>query len=208
MGKLSCNRCVPALTILSSVACAMRTNDNGQKLMRAAHATLGIGATGNPSTDPQSSGFTLLEVAMTLTLLGILLAIATLQLPPLLSQTALRDATRQMVANLQYVRMKAVSQNRRLRVTFRPVVEDYIVDKDEEGVWQRQLLASHSAEAVTDATIPLPRGVRIAAVNSGGDIIFLPRGAVDGGISITLGTANGTDTRRVVVNLAGRVRVE
>jgi len=153
-------------------------------------------------------GFTLLEVVITLTLLGILLAIVTLQLSPLLSQTALREATRQMVANLQYVRMKAVSQNRRLRVTFRPVIEDYIVDKDEEGVWQRQLLASHSAEAVADATIPLPRGVRIAAVNSGGDIIFLPRGAVDGGISITLGTANGPDTRRVVVNLAGRVRVE
>jgi type IV fimbrial biogenesis protein FimT len=153
-------------------------------------------------------GFTLLEVVITLTLLGILLAIVTLQLPPLLSQTALREATRQMVTNLQYVRMKAVSQNRRLRVTFRQVSEDYIVDKDEEGVWQRQLLASHSVETVADATIPLPRGVRIAAVNSGGDIIFLPRGAVDGGISITLGTANGTDTRRVVVNLAGRVRVE
>jgi Tfp pilus assembly protein FimT len=145
---------------------------------------------------------------MTLTLLAILMAIATLQLPPLLSQASLRDATRQMVANLQYVRMKAVSQNRRLRVTFRPVTEDYIVDKDEEGAWQRQLLASHSAEAVPDATIPLPRGVRIATVNSGGDIIFLPRGAVDGGISITLGTLSGPETRRVVVNLAGRVRVE
>lgn len=153
-------------------------------------------------------GFTVLEVIITLMLLAILLGIATLQLPPLLSQTALRDTTRQMVANLQYVRMKAISQNRRLRVTFRPGAEDYIVDKDEDGVWQRQLLASHSAEAVTDATIPLPRGVRIAAVNSSGDIIFLPRGAVDGGISITLGTLSDTETRRVVVNLAGRVRVE
>jgi len=160
----------------------------------------------NPQTT--TTGFTLLEVVITLTLLGILLAIVTLQLPPLLSQAALRGATRQMVANLQYVRMKAVSQNRRLRVTFRPVTEDYIVDKDEEGVWQRQLLASHSTEAVADATVALPRGIRITAVNSGGDVIFLPRGAVDGGISITLGTLSGTETRRVVVNLAGRVRVE
>ena len=123
-----------------------------------------------------------LTIASVAVVLGILVAIVTLQLPPLLSQTALRDATRQMVANLQYVRMKAVSQNRRLRVTFRPINEDYMVDKDEEGVWQRQLLISHSAEAVAEATIPLPRGVRIVAVNSGGDIIFLPRGVVDGGI--------------------------
>src|SRR5581483_8908822 len=64
--------------------------------------------------------FTLLEVVVALTLFGILLAILALQLQPLLAQTHLHDATRQMIANLQYVRMKAVSQNRRLRVTFRP----------------------------------------------------------------------------------------
>ena len=155
-----------------------------------------------------SLGFTLLEVVITLTLLGILVAILSLQFVPLLAQTHLHDATRQMVANLQYVRMKAVSQNRRLRVTFRPTSHDYIVDKDEEGVWQRQLLHSHSVEVAAEATIPLPRDVRIAAVNSGGDVIFLPRGAVDGGISITLGTVSGAETKRVVVNLAGRVRVE
>jgi len=160
--------------------------------------------------DPHSHslGFTLLEVVITLTLLGILVAILSLQFVPLLAQTHLHDATRQMVANLQYVRMKAVPQNRRLRVTFRPTSHDYIVDKDEEGVWQRQLLHSHSVEVAAEATIPLPRDVRIAAVNSGGDVIFLPRGAVDGGISITLGTVSGGQTIRVVVNLAGRVRVE
>jgi type IV fimbrial biogenesis protein FimT len=160
------------------------------------------------NSHPHGSGFTLLEVLITLSLLGILVGILTLQLEPLLSQVRLRDATRQMVANLQYVRMKAVSQNRRLRVTFRPTTSDYIVDRDEDGVWQRQLLYSHSVEEVAEATILLPRGVRIAAVNSSGDIVFLPRGAVDGGISITLGAASGGDTRRVVVNLAGRVRVE
>ena len=154
------------------------------------------------------AAFTLLEVVIALTLLGILGAVLTLQLRPLLAQTRLHDATRQMVANLQYVRMKAVSQNCRLRVTFHPTSHDYVVDKDQDGVWQRQLLHSHSAEVVAEATIPLPRDVRIAAVNSGGDVIFLPRGAVDGGISITLGTVSGGETRRVVVNLAGRVRVE
>jgi type IV fimbrial biogenesis protein FimT len=153
-------------------------------------------------------GFTLLEVVIALTLLGILVAILTLQFRPLLAQTHLSDATRQMVANLQYVRMKAVSQNRRLRVTFRPANHDYVVDKDENGTWQRQLLHSHTDAEVPDATITLPRDVRIAAVNSGADVIFLPRGAVDGGISITLGTVSGSDTKRVVVNLAGRVRVE
>ncbi|MBM4255929.1 MAG: prepilin-type N-terminal cleavage/methylation domain-containing protein [Deltaproteobacteria bacterium] len=154
------------------------------------------------------SGFTLLEMLITLTLFGILLGILTLQFRPLLAQTHLHDATRQMVANLQYVRMKAVSQNRRLRVTFRAAHHDYVIDKDENGVWQRQLLHSHADIEVPEATIALPHDVRITGVNSGGDVIFLPRGAVDGGISITLGTTGASDTKRVVVNLAGRVRVE
>ncbi len=162
----------------------------------------------NRSSHLRTNGFTLLEVVIALSLLGILAAMLSLQFAPLLAQTHLHDATRQMVANLQYVRMKAVSQNRRLRVTFRPTTSDYIVDRDEDGVWQRQLLYSHSVEEVAEATIPLPRSVRIAAVNSSGDIVFLPRGAVDGGISITLGATSGGETRRVVVNLAGRVRVE
>ena len=154
------------------------------------------------------AGFTLLEVLIALSLLGILAAMLSLQFAPLLAQTHLHDATRQMVANLQYVRMKAISQNRRLRVTFRSDTQDYIIEKDEDGVWRRQLLHSHSETEVPDATVPLPRRVRIVTVNSGGDIIFLPRGAVDGGISITLGVTSGGETSRVVVNLAGRVRVE
>jgi prepilin-type N-terminal cleavage/methylation domain-containing protein len=157
---------------------------------------------------PQHGGFTLLEVLVALSLLGILAAMLSLQFVPLLAQTQLHDATRQLVTNLQYVRMKAISQNRRLRVTFRPDTRDYIIERDEDGVWQRQLLHSHTEAEVPDAIIPLPRRVRIMTVNSGGDVIFLPRGAVDGGISITLGVSPGGETSRVVVNLAGRVRVE
>jgi hypothetical protein len=50
--------------------------------------------------------------------------------------------------------------------------------------------------------------VRITAVNSGGDVIFLPRGSVDGGMTVTLGTATEEATKQVIVNLAGRVRIE
>ena len=160
------------------------------------------------NVNDSQGGFTLLELVVALTLLSILVVMLSLQLPPLIAQTQLRNATRQMVTNLQYVRMKAVSQNRRLRVTFRPDSHDYVVDKDENGQWQRQLLHSHATAVVDDATIVLPRSVQITAINSGGDVIFLPRGAVDGGISVTLSTANGKDSRRVVVNLAGRVRIE
>lgn len=48
----------------------------------------------------------------------------------------------------------------------------------------------------------------IAAANSRGDVIFVPRGHVDGGMTLTLASGDGSLTRRIVINLAGRVRVE
>ncbi|MGE4094149.1 MAG: GspH/FimT family protein [Candidatus Binatia bacterium] len=154
------------------------------------------------------AGFTLLEILVVLVLLGFLAGMFALQLPMYLSQTHLHGATRRIVTDLQYIRVKAITQNRRFRVTFRPATGDYIVESDDEGRWKRQQLLSHSDEEVPQATISLPRDIRITAINSGGDVIFLPRGAVDGGLSVTLGTVGGTHTRRVIVNLAGRVRIE
>jgi hypothetical protein len=91
-------------------------------------------------------------------------------------------------------------------VLFRPGTRDYVIDREEGGVWQRQVLHAHESAAADEAALPLPAGVVISAVNSGGDVIFVPRGQVDAGISITLGSEE--TTKRVVVNLAGRVRIE
>jgi Tfp pilus assembly protein FimT len=118
----------------------------------------------------------------------------------------LQNAAWQVATDLQAVRMKAIAQNRRFRVLFRPSTRDYVIDREEGGVWQRQVLHAHESAAADEAALPLPAGVVISAVNSGGDVIFVPRGQVDAGISITLGSEE--TTKRVVVNLAGRVRIE
>jgi Tfp pilus assembly protein FimT len=104
--------------------------------------------------------------------------------------------------------MKAIAQNSRFRVSFRPDSQDYVVDKDENGDWQRHALAAHVDGAADDARLGLPPGVSITAVNSGGDVIFVPRGYVDAGMTIALGADGTAEQRRVVVNLAGRVRIE
>ena len=155
-----------------------------------------------------SHGLTLFEVVFVLAFLMILGGIAFLQVQPFLSRTRVHTGARQVNSDLQFTRAKSVSQNRRFRVTFRAATNDYIVERNEDGTWYRQFLHGHSTEEMADATIPLPLGVRIVAVNSGGDVTFLPRGSVDGGITITLGTPTGEETRQVIVNLAGRVRID
>ncbi|MGH7964853.1 MAG: GspH/FimT family pseudopilin [Candidatus Binatia bacterium] len=154
------------------------------------------------------AGFTLFELLVAIAILGILVGMASLQVGPLLSRTRLDRGARQIATDLQLVRMKAVAQNRRFRVLFRPSMHDYTVERDEGGVWRRHLLHGHETGPAADALTVLPAEVGITAVNSGGDVVFVPRGHVDSGITVTLGATTGGMTRRVVVNLAGRVRID
>jgi Tfp pilus assembly protein FimT len=153
-------------------------------------------------------GLTFVELVITLSVLGLLGAFTFLQLRPLLAQIRLDSGARQIMTDLQIARMRAIAQNRRFRVTFRSDTRDYVVDTESGSSWTRLQLHGHTSEPLANASIVLPPGVVITAVNSGGDVIFVPRGHVDGGISITLGSLAGAGTRRIVVNLAGRVRIE
>jgi len=100
-------------------------------------------------------GFTLLELLVVVAMLGILGSLVSLQVAPLLSRTRLDRGARQVAADLQLVRMKAIAQNRRFRITFRPSTRDYIVDKDEGGTWQRQVLHGHESGPTDSALIAL-----------------------------------------------------
>lgn len=153
-------------------------------------------------------GFTLAELLVVLGVLALLGSIAFVQLPPMLAQARLNSGVRQIAADLQAVRARAIAQNRRLRVTFRTSTHDYLVEIEDGASWTQLMLHSHTAEEADAAFVALPPGVRITAVNSGGTVIFMPRGNVDAGMTVTLGAAAVADTRKVVVNLAGRVRIE
>jgi Tfp pilus assembly protein FimT len=155
-----------------------------------------------------SCGLTVLELLVALGLLGLLSSIALVQVQPLVAQVRLSRGAWQLATDLQVVRMKAIAQNRRFRVTFHPSTRDYVVDKEDASSWVRFVLHSYASTNSATALIPLPTGVTIPSVNSGGDVIFVPRGHVDGGITITLGSTSISNTRKVVINLAGRVRVE
>ena len=153
-------------------------------------------------------GFSLLELLVVLAILSIVGSLAVGQLTPLVSQARFNAGARKIVSDLQLARMRAITRNRRLRVTFRPDTQDYIVEESQAGSWIRQHLHSHDTAPAPEARIPLPEGVRIVAVNSRGDVIFVPRGHVDAGMTLTLSADGAEAPRRIVINLAGRVRIE
>lgn len=155
-----------------------------------------------------SQGFSLLELLLVVALLGILTGIASLQLAPLLQRVAINSGVRQVVADLQLVRMQAIAHNRRLRVTFQPGSDIYLVEKRENGRWQDYRLHSHDRTDDESGSISLPTSVVVSAANSRGDVIFVPRGHVDGGMTLTLASPDRRLSKRIVINLAGRVRID
>src|SRR5437762_1227426 len=98
-------------------------------------------------------GLTVLELVITLGLIGLLGSIALLQMQPLLALMRLDSSARQIATDLQVMRMRAISQNCRFRVTFRPSTRDYVIDKEEASSWVRLVLHSHTSANAAEAVI-------------------------------------------------------
>jgi type IV fimbrial biogenesis protein FimT len=150
-------------------------------------------------------GFTLAEAMITVTVAGILLAIA---VPSMLGTMAKRrlDGAANLLANdLQYARTQAVSDN--VQVTFATT-----------STSAYSITGNQTYKAAT-----MPTGV---TVDNGKTVIFQPlRGCLGTDVSYSSGVAtagtaancsasnvsinltNGTDTLRVVVNNMGRVQL-
>ena len=157
---------------------------------------------------PRSKGFSLLEMLAVLTILGIVGSITVFQLTPVFLHLRFNAGVRKVVSDLQLIRMKSVAQNQRFRVTFRPDSHDYIIEKASGDSWTRQVLHAYGTADAPEATIPLSKGMHITAVNSGGNVIFVPRGHIDAGMTLSLSSANEEYTRRIILSLAGRIRIE
>jgi len=102
----------------------------------------------------------------------------------------LEGVARQVAANLQWTRIKAIGRDRdcRLRVNSS---RSYIIECQDPG-W------------LTDQTVVLPRGFGLSA-NAAPE--FHPRGNAGPAGTVTV-TDIHSKTKRIIVNISGRVRVE
>lgn len=144
-----------------------------------------------------ASGFSVLELIVVVSLASVLAAIGVLGHQALRPSLNLSMATRQVVMDLKVARMSAIARNLTNRVVFASGGSQYQL--------QRKTGSSYSNEG---APVVLPQGIVIADCTAVGSAIsFRPRGNAGSFGTVTIQNGKG-DVRRVIVDIAGQVRVQ
>ena len=131
-------------------------------------------------------GFSIIEMAATLGLMGIIAAIAIPNWSKLLPAYRLDSSTRQLQSELHSIKMRAVSENIAFQLQYLDSATEYSIRRD----------------AATLARKPLPEGV---IITKAGTVTFFPRGTA-GGNRIRLRNSQGL-CKQIVVSSTGRVRI-
>jgi len=136
-------------------------------------------------------GFTVMELMVVVGLMAIISAIAMPSFVSWLPSYRLSAGARQVAADLQLARMKAISQNTTYRLNILGGGTQYQLEKD----------AGFTLES---GPFTLPEG--ITASPTGPTAEFLSRGTASATDTITI--SNGSATRVVCVKTVGRVHIE
>jgi prepilin-type N-terminal cleavage/methylation domain-containing protein len=131
-------------------------------------------------------GFSIIEMAATLALIGVIAAIAIPHWSKLLPTHQLDSSTRQLQSELHAIKMRAASENISFQLQYNEGAGEYAIQRD----------------ATILARKPLPEGI---VITKAGIISFSPRGTA-GGNRIRLRNSDGL-CKQIVVSATGRVRI-
>jgi prepilin-type N-terminal cleavage/methylation domain-containing protein len=137
----------------------------------------------------QEHGFTLIELVISLSLLGILVGMMAVSLLHQSPKYRLKKAVWEIHSRLNYARYKAIYKGEKYRVSFEP--NGYTIEKfsASEGQWKNDLWS-------------LCEGVLIESTNSP---IFHPRGTVSSLASIMI--SNSWGKYKISLAISGRIKI-
>ena len=146
---------------------------------------------GDPHVRRRQRGFSFIEVIVTMTVLGIVLAMAIPNFRAVGSSYALGQAASQVSADFQSTRMRAIAVNSNMRFTYDATTRTYFMERLNNGNW------------VVERRSQLPTGVTVGTVAS--TPTFNSRGMLVQAVSIPL-LLNGK-TKTVSINVLGQTTI-
>jgi type IV fimbrial biogenesis protein FimT len=143
------------------------------------------------------SGFTLIELMVTISVFAILTSIATPNVLSWMDNARLSSASRQVMSAIQDARMHAVKENSRARIEFPGAGGSYVTRK-----WNR------GTNAWNVQTHDLPPGVQLTSSFGNGTVLTYRSSGLPNQPGNVVLTNNRGTTLRVLVNITGNFRIE
>lgn len=145
----------------------------------------------------QQDGFTLVEILVALTIIGILSAIAIPNWSTLLPTHALNGASRQVQSELHKTKSRAVAENTKFRLVFSTTSYSYSIER-----------YSGTSYQATGENKPLPTGITLAST-SDTTLGFTSRGTSIDSADKTVKLCNNKSAgKNVVLSDLGRIRID
>ena len=146
-----------------------------------------------------SKGFTLVEMVIVIAVMAILAAIAVPHFQTYMTQRRLSGAARQVMTDLMAAKMKAVSLNQDVKVSFGST-HIYQIWNDANG---DGTVADDEGDDIERDTHPDYHDVALS-MGEIKYIIFYPRGTAS---NRAVTATNSTGSKTITVSLAGRVKI-
>lgn len=143
-------------------------------------------------------GFSLIELIVIVTIIAVIIGIAIPVYVSMKPSIQLSGATRQIMSDLMWARMHAISENNEFKVSF---IDSYkyeiLDDNNDNGKFD------DGESKITRNIQDKYEGITLSSNNN---LIFHPRGNVAPTATVTI--ANSSGTKSVSIALTGRVRKE
>ncbi len=149
-------------------------------------------------TQRSERGFTVVELLTVIAIMMVITAIATPSFYYWLPKYRLSAGARQIAADLQLARMKAISQNTSYRLSFTD--DDTYEMQKNDGAW---------AVAPGHGSVKLPEGITVTNGTSFNTSEFQSRGTANTGVGTDkIALTNGDLNMEVCIKIVGRVHIE